>query len=785
MAEHVRNELARAGHPIRPSRVLTFEKFLESFTLLKRPPESLLHLLVAKLTPGEFPGYHRAVASLIQEAPMDALPGDLARVSAGVEAELAARGYALRARRLREAAPAPQGPVIFDGFFTFAPAELDFIERLAAGTFVAVTLPDWPGSAAARARLLAAGFVEQRHETVFRNPAQTVLSAPSLDREVESIALRILDEASRGRPFREMGVLLRVRDPYAPALESVLARFGIPARFHFTEPLSSHPAIQYLTGMVRAALNGWEHADVVALLRMPVSGVGATPEGDRLDFEMREKLPSAGAPGIWHKVRLAMQIPVAPAEWAAQLKSLRAVLPQPEISDGANPTQLHVWRSTAAALDAFDAVLDSAALALDGSKISFARFWPQVEAALAVEKLRVPDRRRNVVNVLDVVEARQWELPIAFVCGLNERHFPQYHREDPLLPDAGRREANLPTSEDRQQEERFLFDLAVTRATEQVVLSYARFNDRGDACLRSFFLPEQGQAVAGARVLPTPADFVVPALPSQAPDLRERHAMLSASSIESFLQCPFQFFVAKTMRLKERPAKPRDRLDNLLQGTILHRAIAEGSLDGAFEDECAKHNVPATYRKEAVRLELLRHFEAFQADRQWNLDWPSLSEENFSITLTPELGIRGRIDRLDVSPAGEAIVVDYKYSTGARLRDRVASEPVQGGLYMIAVERALGHKPVAMFYCGLRQSVSWEGWNASVPGLDLGEKITLASLRELIDEARRAAVESFQKIVEGHREVRPADPGKCRYCEFLDICRVETSAGARPLAAEL
>ncbi|HVO98830.1 MAG TPA: PD-(D/E)XK nuclease family protein [Bryobacteraceae bacterium] len=784
MAEHVRNELARAGQPIRPNRILTIEKFLEPFTPLKRPLESLLHLLIAQIAPNEFPGYHRALAALIQEAPVDALPPEIARIAGDVEEALAARGYALRPVRLREAALPPNGSIIFDGFFTFAPAELAWIERLAINAAVTVTLPDWPGSSAARARLIAAGFSEQRLETALRNPVRTVLAAASLDQEVEQIALRILDYAARGRPFREMGILLRVRDPYAPALESSLSRYGIPARFHFAEPLSAHPSIQYLAGIVRAMLNGRDHAALLALRRMPVSGIGATAEGDRLDFKVRDTLPASGPPQWWPELELPAPPFATAPEFAACFKTLRRLIPAPEITDGVDHELIQIWRSTAAALDAFEIVLDTVALALSDARTSLAHFWSHVESALAVEKLRVPDRRRNVVNIVDVVEARQWELPIAFVCGLNERHFPQYHREDPLLPDAARREANLPTSEDRQQEERFLFDLAVTRATEEIVLSYARFNDRGDASLRSFFLEEKGETASAARVLPRPTIPTLPDLPSQTLDLRTRHATLSASSIESFLQCPFQFFARKTLRLRERPSKPRDRLDNLLQGIILHRAIAEGSLDHVFEEECATHNIPATYRKEAVRLELLRHFEAFQADGKWTLHWPAASEQEFLFRLSSELSIRGRIDRVYTGPKREAIVVDFKYSTSATLRDRLDSDPVQGGLYLLAAERAFKQNPVAMFYCGLRQSVSWEGWHSSVPGLDLGENVAPGVLREMMEAAEQKAAETFDRITAGHREVRPTDPLKCRYCEFVDMCRVETAAGSRSLAME-
>ena len=125
-----------------------------------------------------------------------------------------------------------------------------------------------------------------------------------------------------------------------------------------------------------------------------------------------------------------------------------------------------------------------------------------METALALEPLRVPDARRNVVHVMDAYEARQWELPIVFVCGLIERHFPQYHREDPILGDAARRRAGLDTAADRQIEERFLFELATTRATEETILSYPRFDEQGEDTLPSFFLEGELPVVPGRAAVP-------------------------------------------------------------------------------------------------------------------------------------------------------------------------------------------------------------------------------------------------------------------------------------------
>ncbi len=784
MADHLRHSLARTGVIVRPSSIQTLAAFLDAWSPLGAAPAPFVQLCMERALarrPGrfakvaEFPGVVRSLASLFGEVSGKRLPEDIGRLFRDVERELATKNLAARHARLEAAAarianvdePLPPH-IIFDGFSQLSENETALISALAKRTAVTVTLPE-------HAHVDLDGFTVKQADAVPRHAHTSLFTAATMERETEEIARRIL---SGNRPFRDIGIVLRTRDPYGPLVETTLARFGIPARSYFVDTLASHPAIQFRMTMIRAALAGWNHEVLVSAVRMPASGLGGTAAGDALDFQMRKQLPSRG----WRD-DLHADSRLEPAEWASRLKRTRDWAPEVAVEDGVDADRVRVWRSTAIALAGFDEAVDATALAFEGEgRMPLGIFWKHVERVLDQEPLRVPDARRNVVHILDAYEARQWSLPLVFVCGLTERHFPQYHREDAIVGDLARKNAGLDTAADLEHEERFLFDLATSRATEETVLSYPRFDDAGQSSLPSFFLNTAELRDCEVRVFPAPRFAISAAASGPVPT---EPSTLSASSIESYLQCPFQFFTRKTLRLKERPKAPRDRLDLLLQGTIFHHALAEwtrmpllGSaiLEQAFEIECAKANVPRTYRTEAVRLELLRHFRAFIEDEQVALGWEARVEEEFQFTLQPGLALRGRIDRMDVHD-GKALVIDYKYSAEGKLKERIeqsaAGDAVQAGVYLLAAERHFGLRPAGMLFCHLKKGVNWNGWHAGV-GLSVGENMTADAVRELALAAEQTVLRVHQEISAGRVAVDPKDESKCDWCEARDVCRKES-----------
>ena len=586
-----------------------------------------------------------------------------------------------------------------------------------------------------RARLLGMGFREERTARSRPSPVLALVKAPGIEREAEEIARRILEQAAAGRPFREMGIVVRAEDTYVPVLRTTLERFGIPARFYFDEDLERHPAARFLSGAVDAMLGGWDHARTLAVLRLAPRFADSNAM-DRFDFDVREQIPNAGLgraeiaaggagrPAAFGGGRAA----AAQDRFAGVDRRVALVRAGPQGLGGApedarqpvsprrvrRPGRITGWpsrcRGQAAVLKAFDEALDEASEALEpGRPMALADFWRAVKAVLRLKPLRVPDGRRNVVHVLSAPEARQWVLPVVFVCGMVEKQFPQFHRQDPFFPDAARCRLNaagirVRTAEEFEREERALFDSAISRATLVALLSYPEFDARGDRNLPSLFLeelqlvPEEARAV---RMRPRQARAAAEAPPEiQSPGLREflreRSARQSPTRIEMYLQCPFQYFSARTLRLKEPPALPEERLDFLTQGNIVHEVLAKWYLEprdieALFLEEFARaieeKRIPQGYHTERLRNAMLDDLRAFAADGRWPV--PGMQSADRAVL---RVCARRRVDdrgqdrpagrrggragvghRLQVQPQREGQAGRREPAAGAALPDRRAA----------------------------------------------------------------------------------------------------------------
>jgi ATP-dependent helicase/DNAse subunit B len=379
-----------------------------------------------------------------------------------------------------------------------------------------------------------------------------------------------------------------------------------------------------------------------------------------------------------------------------------------------------------------------------------------------------------------------------------EKQFPQVHPLDPFFPDAARQALNrhgirLRTAEEFEREERALFDSAVSRATLSVVLSYPEFDARGERNLPSLYLEGLGLAPEPAQPAIPPRTRSAPLPPPRgirAPDLlnllRTRTARLSATALEFYLECPFQFFAGRTLRLEPPPCRPAERFDFLTQGNIVHAVLAEWwehpqaiepLFERLFEREIEEQRIPAGYHTERLRNTLLDDLRAFAAGDPWpRADFRSRTEVPFVLPLEGVLDISGKIDRLDTAADGRVYVIDYKYSASQRTRARLDSGTLlQAPLYLLAAERVFGATPAGMFYVGLKGGIAYAGWSDSA----------LMDSRGIpegwFEGALARTLRAVEEIRAGRVEPAPADADHCRYCDYRDVCR-RAARGAREMA---
>lgn len=835
LAEHLRNQLAREGFAFPPSRVTTLSKFIEGVS----PPtqtcvsEAILELLIDEVLKDPpaayarvagFKGFRRALAGAVSEfasaggtlehlSPRSAA---FAAILAGVRSAMSVRGLVFRSSQILQAATALQpidGPVFVVGFYSFTTPELVFLEALAAKSDLTVTISEWPGVAPSLNALRR--FARETTEFEARPHAtdRTLVTAPSTQGEVDEIACRILDEHRAGRPWRDIAVITRSEQPYVPALESAFRRFRIPARFHFANTLEAHPAVRYLAAIIDASFKSWDLTETLRALRLPGSPL---EHADQFDFHVRELLPGSGldvlksaAPdGIEYFDRLHQldewsSQHLAPAEWAAKFAGLTSLCHTPQPTDRIAQDRAALERSYAAALAAWKIACTETAEAFDTQTVSGLDFWRALETILSATSLRVPDHRRDVVNVIDAFEARQWQVPVVFVCGLVEKQFPKYQGEDPILSDELRRElqrAGLPlrTSVERGADEQFLFDVSAGCAGEKLILSYPVLNARADENLPSFLLERaKPYATAQSRALRPLAERSR----AEEPDsriaieelqvaLKKRHATISATAIESYLQCPFSFFAQQTLKLSEPPSEPWDRLNPLVQGNIIHGVLERIArenvrdtrkvrevLDSVFAEQCAKAKVPPGYRTEAIRLELLQNIECFVADLRLTCSVQTLTEQSVRITIDEQTAVTGRIDRIEIDDQGRATVIDYKYKSKASLqRTRLGHDKgthVQGGLYLLGLPQLGPYTPAGMVYCGMKREVTFGGWVLKPLYMDLRQSCSEDELSGVMQRARELTAQAVYDLRGGRIAPKPADEARCEWCSFQNACRVE------------
>ncbi len=563
---------------------------------------------------------------------------------------------------------------------------------------------------------------------------------------------------------------------------------GLERLREIAQNVNAAPVVQFLDRL--AAFDAWR-AEILspAAWATRLAGLNTLLDPPRVVSRNRAELSSSGS---------AFQSGGAALQRRAEAPASARSPGESQVSDSVvarhslplTAEAINVWRARSAAAKAWLGAAAEAASFLPDRPISLSAFLAACQPALRDATIPSPEFRRDAVQLIDAQEARQWELPVVFVCGLLEGSFPRAPQADPILGEAlrgalRRRGITVRNRSDRNSEERFLFNVALSRATSELVLSHPRLNAKGEETLGAFALAHVDSLVEEstphADLAPTPQIELPPVLPGlQSPQLlsalAEKHASFSPTGLESYLECPFQFFAGRTLELTEPPKAPADRFDALERGLLVHALLAQyhrlhGDLLAMFRKEWERTpntlRVPLGYRLELERILIERSLRMYITRPSEHAGWQQHMDEKFQLPVSlPEAGeieVRGRIDRYEVAPNGDCVIYDYKFSrpssVSVLVKDEAMGRGLQAGIYLQAVRRKALH-PVAFQYVAVKSASEMKGWDSRE---DLESLMTSAA-----EQAARAASE----ILGGRIAVAPIDRDSCKFCSFIDACRI-------------
>jgi RecB family exonuclease len=298
--------------------------------------------------------------------------------------------------------------------------------------------------------------------------------------------------------------------------------------------------------------------------------------------------------------------------------------------------------------------------------------------------------------------------------------------------------------------------------------------------------------------------------------------LFGASTLESYAECPYRWFV--NHELKPEPLGPRP--EPMIRGGVVHQVLerlygdppAAGARPRpetlpAWRDRALQLVEKATTARglepvDAARRADYRLIEAMvlrQLEREAESELvmepePGLVEASFGTDrgdAKPALEIdgfslHGRIDRIDVVP-GEgpnrpALVRDYKSGRQATAGEKLEEEgKLQLPLYMIAAQELWQLDPIAAVYEPLgargkggkpRGLLSAEERDGLLPerGFVRGDYYESDELKRRVAAARQRAIEIVAAMRAGTVDRDPIG-GECPfYCTFQSICRRERAA---------
>jgi ATP-dependent DNA helicase UvrD/PcrA len=606
--------------------------------------------------------------------------------------------------------------------------------------------------------------------------------------EADAVAERIAASMRSGRRAGDHAVLVRTNRDADPILRS-LTMARVPWRFSGTAGLYRQPEVRLLVSFLRAVndpedsvscydlatsdLFGLDAADVTLALnaatrrrtsletafRQATAGPDQAPFGRRALEVVERLLTSLDQHRTMSADRTTGELLyhfISSSGWLARLGA--------EARESGEERLANVARF-------FEIVRRQSGLLRD-DRLPFlvAQLDTLIEVGDDPSTADVEPDEGDAVHVLTYHKAKGLEFPVVCMVGLVDDRFPTRSRGDQLPLPADLVREPLPEGDHHLGEERRLFYVGMTRAREELVLSWARdYGGRGARRMSLFVLEALDLPPA------TPMDALRPSLVERLarnevaaaasaprrPALADRPLTLSYGQVSDYLDCPARYRYAHAIRIPT-PASHQMAYGRALHAAVqsFHRRQMAGrstSLDELFAElDAAWESVGYLTRQheEARRAAAREALERFWREQQADPARPVAVEQEFAVMLGRDR-LRGRYDRVDRGADGHVTITDYK---SADVRDpatanRRARDSLQLSIYALAYEGQHGRPPDELSLHFLESGIV--GRSAPSP-----KRLAKAS-----GEVRAAA----DGIRAGQFQANPS-PMRCGFCPFREIC---------------
>ncbi|KKW06066.1 MAG: hypothetical protein UY40_C0004G0050 [candidate division CPR1 bacterium GW2011_GWC1_49_13] len=380
----------------------------------------------------------------------------------------------------------------------------------------------------------------------------------------------------------------------------------------------------------------------------------------------------------------------------------------------------------------------------------------------------------DTINLLTVHSAKGLEFPVVFLVSTTADRFPTRRRGSGLeLPENFIKERRSldwkgvkPEEAERLghlQEERRLFYVGLTRASEEVYVTFARNYGGVQDKRPSPFIHELGLPVPGE-----PANLLLAAPTQQVPvsskiDFKSLlPKKFSYSQLDTYKTCPWKYRYQYVLKIPAPPTPP------VSFGSSVHEALREFELKTIKGERPSLKDLLAIYQdhftaggyrdraeKKAYFLAGKKMLTNFYRRDLKKLAPPFLVERSFAIKLGGHT-ITGRIDRVGKDREGNFELLDFK--TGAAENKnpedlaKKAKKDDQLVLYTLAAQEALGIKPqrMGLFY------------------LDGGILVEVEITKEDLAKRQEDLKKRLGQITAGNFKATPGP--QCVWCPFNQIC---------------